>query len=231
MGKIIIVASGKGGTGKTTVTANIGAALAMRGNLVALVDMDMGCRNLDITLGLESSIVYDIFDVIEENCDLDEALIKDTRYENLYFIPAPQTRDTSSVEDEAVKGIWEKLSSRFDYCLVDAPAGIDGGFLYAAMGADSVINRVRSDMIDKGIMMNMDDCVDMLGVPVLGIVLDDEELMVAALKGTLAVSAENSRAGQAFLNIAARLMGEEVPIMEFDEKESFFDKVKKLFGK
>ena len=260
MGKIIIVASGKGGTGKTTVTANIGAALAMRGNLVALVDMDMGCRNLDITLGLESSIVYDIFDVIEENCDLDEALIKDTRYENLYFIPAPQTRDTSSVEDEAVKGIWEKLSSRFDYCLVDAPAGIDGGFLYAAMGADSailvtmpevtalrdgdraisvledmgvedvkvVINRVRSDMIDKGIMMNMDDCVDMLGVPVLGIVPDDEELMVAALKGTLAVSAENSRAGQAFLNIAARLMGEEVPIMEFDEKESFFDKVKKL---
>ena len=139
MGKIIIVASGKGGTGKTTVTANIGAALAMRGNLVALVDMDMGCRNLDITLGLESSIVYDIFDVIEENCDLDEALIKDTRYENLYFIPAPQTRDTSSVEDEAVKGIWEKLSSRFDYCLVDAPAGIDGGFLYAAMGADSAI--------------------------------------------------------------------------------------------
>ena len=93
-----------------------------------------------------------------------------------------------------------------------------------------VINRVRSDMIDKGIMMNMDDCVDMLGVPVLGIVPDDEELMVAALKGTL-VSAENSRAGQAFLNIAARLMGEEVPIMEFDEKESFFDKVKKLFGK
>lgn len=90
--------------------------------------MDMGCRNLDITLGLESSIVYDIFDVIEENCDLDEALIKDTRYENLYFIPAPQTRDTSSVEDAAVKGIWEKLSSRFDYCLVDAPAGIDGGF-------------------------------------------------------------------------------------------------------
>ena len=80
-------------------------------------------------------------------------------------------------------------------------------------------------------MMNMDDCVDMLGVPVLGIVPDDEELMVAALKGTLAVSAENSRAGQAFLNIAARLMDEEVPIMEFDEKESFFDKVKKLFGK
>ena len=232
MGKIIIVASGKGGTGKTTVTANIGAALAMRGDLVALVDMDMGCRNLDITLGLESSIVYDIFDVIEENCDLDEALIKDTRYENLYFIPAPQTRDTSSVEDEAVKRIWEKLSSRPEVtALRDGDRAIS---VLEDMGIEDVkvvINRVRSDMIDKGIMMNMDDCVDMLGVPVLGIVPDDEELMVAALKGTLAVSAENSRAGQAFLNIAARLMGEEVPIMEFDEKESFFDKVKKLFGK
>ena len=151
-----------------------------------------------------------------------------------------------------------KLSSRFDYCLVDAPAGIDGGFYSVAMGATEpywsrmpevtalrdgdraisvledmgiddvkvVINRVRSDMIDKGIMMNMDDCVDMLGVPVLGIVPDDEELMVAALKGTLAVSAENSRAGQAFLNIAARLMGEEVPIMEFDERKAFLIRLK-----
>ena len=129
MGKIIIVASGKGGTGKTTVTANIGAALAMRGNLVALVDMDMGCRNLDITLGLESSIVYDIFDVIEENCDLDEALIKDTRYENLYFIPAPQTRDTSSVEDEAVKGIWEKLSSSTDIALSPSRSAVTSGIV------------------------------------------------------------------------------------------------------
>ncbi|MBQ8300903.1 MAG: septum site-determining protein MinD, partial [Clostridia bacterium] len=139
MGKIILIASGKGGTGKTTTTANLGAALAMRGNLVAAIDMDMGLRNLDVMLGLESSIVYDISDVIEETCSLDEALIKDKRYENLYFIPAPQTRDASSMKEEDVKKVWEQLKSRFDYCVVDAPAGVDGGFLYAAMSADSAI--------------------------------------------------------------------------------------------
>ena len=262
MGKIIIIASGKGGTGKTTTTANLGAALAVRGNLTAVVDMDMGLRNLDIILGLESSIVYDISDVIEGACSLDEALIKDKRYENLYFVPSPQTRDTSSLKEEDVKAAWEKLKSRFDYCLVDAPAGVDGGFLYSAMCADSavivtipeltalrdadraisvlenmdisdikvIINRVRADMIDRGIMMNMDDCVDMLQVPVIGIVPDDEELMVSALKGELAVSNENSRAGRAFSNIAARLGGEEVPVMDFDEKEGFLKRLKKLFG-
>jgi septum site-determining protein MinD len=263
MGKIIIIASGKGGTGKTTTTANLGAALAMRGNLVALVDMDMGLRNLDVTLGLENSIVYDISDVVEDVCSLDEALIKDLRYENLYFIPAPQTRDASGLKDEAVKNIWEQLQSRFDYCIVDAPAGVDGGFLYAAMCADSaiiitmpeltalrdadrtisvleehditdikvVINRVRADMINRGIMMNMDDCIDILQIPVLGIIPDDEELMIASLKGYLAISDESSKAGKAFLNIAARLCGEEVPIMELEEKEGFFKKLKKRFAK
>lgn len=263
MGQIVLVASGKGGTGKTTTTANIGAALAERGKLVALVDMDMGLRNLDIVLGLESSIVYDISDVIEGACTLDEALIKDTRYENLYFVPSPQTRGEITLKDEDVKRVWEQLKSRFDYCIADAAAGVSGSFTYAAMGADSavivtmpeltavrdadrvvtvledmgvddirvVINRVRADMIDKGIMMNMDDCVDMLQVPVLGIVPDDEELILAALGGTLAVSAENSRAGLAFKNIAARLLGEVVPVMNFDLKEGFLTRFKRLFGK
>lgn len=263
MGKIIIVASGKGGTGKTTTTANLGAALAMRGNLVALVDMDMGLRNLDVILGLENSIVYDISDIIEGSCSLDEALIKDKRYENLYFIPAPQTRDASGLKDEDIHKIWEHLQSRFDYCIVDAPAGVDGGFLYAAMCADSaiiitmpeltalrdadravsvledhditdikvIINRVKADMINRGIMMNMDDCVDMLQVPVIGIIPDDEELIISSLKGDLAISNENSKAGKAFLNIAARICGEEVPVMDLDEKEGFFKRLKKCFVK
>lgn len=262
MGKIIIVASGKGGTGKTTTTANLGAALALRGNLVALVDMDMGLRNLDIALGLESNIVYDISDVMEETCTLDEALIKDTRYENLYFIPSPQTRDIEVLKDLDMKSLWEKISDRFDYCIVDAPAGVNGGFIYAAMCAGSavivttpeitalrdadraisaledmditdikvVINRVRADMIDRGIMMNMDDCIDMLQVPVLGIIPEDEELMVSALKRDLAVSNENSKAGKAFLNIAARILGEEVAVLDLDEREGFLKRFKRLFG-
>lgn len=262
MGKIIITASGKGGTGKTTATANLGAALALRGHLTAVVDMDMGLRNLDIILGLESSIVYDISDVIDGTCSLDDALIKDKRYENLYFIPAPQTRDTSMLESEDVEKIRRQLKSRFDYCIIDAPAGIDGGFTYAAMCADSavivtmpeltalrdadraisvledmgiedikvIINRIRADMINKGIMMNADDCVDMLQVPVIGLVPDDEELLVSALKGEIAVSNENSRAGTAFRNIAARIDGEEVPVMDFEVKEGFFTRLKRLFG-
>lgn len=263
MGQIVLVASGKGGTGKTTTTANIGAALAERGKLVVLVDMDMGLRNLDIVLGLESDIVYDISDVTEGTCTLDEALIKDKRYENLYFIPSPQTRGEIALDADSMRRVWEQLRSRFDYCIVDAAAGVTGSFTYAAMCADIaaivtmpeltavrdadravtiledigvddvklIINRVRADMINRGIMMNMDDCVDMLQIPVLGIVPDDEELIAAALSGTLAVSAENSRAGIAFRNITARLLGETVPVMSFDFKEGFLKRFKRLFGK
>lgn len=263
MGKIIIAASGKGGTGKTTATANLGAALAQRGNLVAVVDMDMGLRNLDVSLGLESSIVYDVLDIIEGGRSLDEVLIKDKRYENLYFIPAPQTRGASSLSGEEVMKLWDSLRARFDYCIADAPAGIDGGFTFAAMGADSavivttpelaavrdadraisvledmgitdisvIINRVRADMIERGVMMNIDDCIDMLQIPVLGIIPEDEELIISSLTGSLAVSNENSRAGRAFLNIAARLSGEEVPVMDLDVKEGFLKRFKKLFGK
>lgn len=263
MGQIVLIASGKGGTGKTTTAANIGAALAERGKLVALVDMDMGLRNLDIVLGLESEIVYDISDVCECTCTLDEALIKDRRYENLYFIPSPQTRGEIALNTDSMRRVWEQLKSRFDYCIIDAAAGVTGSFTYAAMCADRavivtmpeltavrdadravtvledmgtedikvIINRVRADMIDKGIMMNVDDCVDMLQIPVLGIVPDDEELIKAALGGTLAVSAENSAAGVAFRNIAARLLGETVPVMSFDFKDGFLKRLKRLFGK
>ena len=256
MGKIIIVASGKGGTGKTTTAANLGAALASKGFLTVLVDMDIGLRNLDIALGLESSIVFDAVEAIEEKCSFEDVLIKHSQYENLYFIPAPQTRDVNEVDKEKLKAFWERIKSRFDYCLVDAPAGIIGcGFDYACEGADGavivslpeltalrdadraisaieekgiedirlVVNRIRPLMIEKGIMMNVDECMDILSVPILGIVPEDEVLTLSALKGTLAISNEESSAGRAFLNIARRLCGENVPILKM-EKRSFFRK-------
>lgn len=261
MGKVIMTASGKGGTGKTTVTANIGAELAMQGKLVVLVDMDMGLRNLDVALGLESNIVYDVADVMEGTCSLDEALIKDGRYENLYFIASPQTRDASGISDNAVKELWKKLSQRFEYCIIDAPAGIEGGFKYSMLGADEaiivtvpetaalrdadrvitvleeqgienirlIINKVRPDMIERGIMMNVDNCIDILQIPVLGIVCDDERLIISSLEGNLAVSDKESMAGKAFKNIALRILGAEVPIMDMEDKKlSFFNKIKRF---
>jgi septum site-determining protein MinD len=263
MGEVIIVASGKGGTGKTTAVANLGAALATAGKLTVLVDMDMGLRNLDVALGLESDIVYDVSDIIDGTCTIDEVLIKDSRYENLYFIPAPQTRDASDLDEEKFSELWENLKNRFDYCIIDAPAGIDGGFKYALTGADRgiivtlpetaalrdadrvisifedngiedirlIINRVRVDMINRGIMMNVDDCMDMLSIPILGIVPDDVELLISGLKGEIAVSNPVSKAGEAFSNVAKRIVGEIVPIMDFEEKEGILKRLKKLFSR
>ncbi len=251
MGKIIIVASGKGGTGKTTTAANLGAALSMSGHTVALVDMDIGLRNLDIALGLESSIVYDALDAVEERCSFEDVLIKHPQYENLHFIAAPQTRNITDVDIQKLTDFWERVGGRFDYCLIDAPAGIvGGGFDYALKGAQSaiivtlaelsalrdadraisviedcgieeiklVVNRIRPDMIDKGIMMNVDECMDILSIPMLGIVPDDEELISSALKGTLAIENENSMAGKAYLNIAKRICGESIPILKMEKQ-------------
>lgn len=261
MGKVIMVASGKGGTGKTTAAANLGAAISARGKLTVLVDFDMGLRNLDVALGLESEIVYDFLDLLEGRCTLDDVLIRDTRYENLYFIAAPQTRPPSDLDEEKAEEFWQLIKNRFDYCIADSPAGISGGFLYAVHGADQavivtlpevtalrdadrvisvleergiedirlVVNRVRPDLIEKKIMPNMDECLDMLSVPMLGIVIDDNELIRSALSGELAVSNPMSEAGQAFNNIAARICGEIVPVMEF-RKKGFWEKLKEIFG-
>ncbi len=263
MGRVIMIASGKGGTGKTTAAANIGAALAARGKLVLLADMDMGLRNLDIALGLESKVVYDISDVAEKRCAFDDALLRDGRFENLYFIPATQTRSQAALDDESVEELRRLLKNRFDFCIIDAPAGMDGGFNYAAEFADEVImvtvpetaalrdadrvisvledmgmtemrliiNRVRADLISKGIMKNVDDCVDILSIPVLGIVPEDPELYISALKGEPAVLNDKSAARQAFLNISGRILGEDIPIMDFGEKEGFLMKIKRIFGK
>ena len=139
MGEVIVITSGKGGVGKTTTTANLGAALALCGKKVALVDTDIGLRNLDVVMGLENRIVYDIVDVVEEKCKLRQALIKDKRFEDLYLLPAAQTRDKSAVNEEQMKSLTTKLKEEFDFIIVDCPAGIEQGFKNAIAGADRAI--------------------------------------------------------------------------------------------
>ena len=139
MGEVIVITSGKGGVGKTTTTANLGAALAMQGKKVALVDTDIGLRNLDVVMGLENRIVYDIVDVVEEKCKLRQALIKDKRYEELFLLPAAQTRDKTAVNEEQMRDLIAKLKEEFEYIIIDCPAGIEQGFKNAIAGADRAI--------------------------------------------------------------------------------------------
>ena len=139
MQNVIVVTSGKGGVGKTTTVANLGAGLCQAGKKVVLIDTDIGLRNLDVVLGLENRIVYDLVDVVEGTCRLKQALIKDKRYDGLFLIPAAQTRDKMAVNPEQMKKLVAELEQEFDYVLIDCPAGIEQGFKNAIAGAKSAI--------------------------------------------------------------------------------------------
>lgn len=139
MGEAIVITSGKGGVGKTTSTANIGTALALQEKKVCLVDTDIGLRNLDVVMGLENRIIYDLVDVVEGNCKLRQALIKDKRFDELYLLPAAQTKDKDSVQPEQVAQIIKELKQDYDYIIIDCPAGIEQGFENAVAGADRAI--------------------------------------------------------------------------------------------
>ena len=262
MSEVIVVTSGKGGVGKTTTTANIGTSLAILGNKVAMLDADIGLRNLDVVMGLENRIVYDIVDVIEGTCRPMQALIKDKRTNsNLYLLPAAQTKDKDAISPEQMIKLCNTLREDFDYILVDCPAGIEGGFKNAIAAADRavvvttpevsairdadriiglleaneiknpllVLNRLRVDMVDKGDMMSLEDVVEILAIDVLGIVPDDESIIVSTNKGEPAVLDEKSVAGQAFNHIARRLTGEEVPFMDLTSKSGIFSRIKNMF--
>ena len=140
MSEVIVITSGKGGVGKTTTTANVGTGLAKEGKKVVLIDTDIGLRNLDVVMGLENRIVYDLVDVVEGNCRLKQALIKDKRYEGLFLLPAAQTRDKDAVSPEQMQKLCENLKEEgFDYILIDCPAGIEQGFKNAIAGADRAV--------------------------------------------------------------------------------------------
>lgn len=262
MGEVIVITSGKGGVGKTTTTANIGTGLALDGKKVVLIDTDIGLRNLDVVMGLENRIVYDLVDVIEGVCRVKQALIKDKRYEGLFLLPAAQTRDKSAVTPEQMITLINELKAEFDYIIVDCPAGIEQGFKNAIAGADRalvvttpevsavrdadriiglleaneirnpklLINRVRIDMVKRGDMMNMDDIIDILAIDLIGVVPDDEKIVVSTNRGEPAVTDPKSLAGQAYRNVTKRLQGQDVPLMNLESDEGLMPKLKKLFG-
>ncbi len=265
MGKLIIVASGKGGTGKTTFTSHVGAMLAASGHLTALVDADAGFRNLDIALGLESSIVYDYSDYINGNTDFDSVLIKSTAGENLYFVAAPQSVATTDFDEEKTAEFWSMLKQRFEYVLADAPAGMGDGFVFAADYADEavivalaetsslrdadrviteledrgveairlVLNRIRPEYVEQKVLMNVDDCMDVLSIPILGIIPDDAAVVESMSGGTPLMVPDGYGAATAFKNISERILGSKIPIMNFSEgmKKGLLNKVKKIFSK
>jgi len=262
MGEVIVITSGKGGVGKTTTTANIGTALALMGKKVVLIDTDIGLRNLDVVMGLENRIVYDLVDVVEGFCRTKQALIKDKRYEGLFLLPAAQTRDKTAVKPEQMIKLCNELQEEFDYILIDCPAGIEQGFKNAIAGAaraivvttpevsavrdaDRIIglleahelrnprllvNRVRADMVKRGDMMSIDDIIDILAVDLIGVIPEDEKIVISTNRGEPAVTDAKSSAGKAYRDIARRISGEEIPIMDVETDEGFMIKVKKLFG-
>ena len=259
MSEVIVITSGKGGVGKTTTTANVGTGLAMLNKKVVMIDTDIGLRNLDVVLGLENRIVYNLVDVVEEKCRIKQALIKHKKYDNLYLLPSAQTRDKDSVTPEQMKKLIDELRNEFDYILLDCPAGIEQGFRNAIAGADRalvvttpevsairdadrivglleanelrkidlIINRLRVDMVKRGDMLSVDDVCDILSINLIGVVPDDEHIVISTNQGEPLVGS-NCLAGKAYECICQRVLGEDIPLMDLDKK-SFMDMLKGLF--
>lgn len=262
MGDAIVITSGKGGVGKTTTSANIGTALALQGKKVCMVDTDIGLRNLDVVMGLENRIIYDLVDVADGRCRLNQALIKDKRFAELYLLPAAQTKDKNAVTPDAVRKIVLELKQEFEYVIIDCPAGIEQGYKNAVAGADKaivvttpenaavrdadriigllehdgirspklVINRIRPNMMKKGDMLDIDEVCQVLAIDLLGIVPDDEHVIKAANIGEPTVMNPASKAAIAYRNIARRILGDTVPLLQLDDKVGLFGKMKKFFG-
>ncbi len=260
MSEVIVVTSGKGGVGKTTTSANVGTGLAQMGKKVVLIDTDIGLRNLDVVMGLENRIVYNLVDVVEGSCRIKQALIRDKRYPSLYLMPSAQTRDKSSVKPEQMVKLIDHLRNQFDYIILDCPAGIEQGFQNAIAGADRalvvttpevsairdadriiglleseefrkidlIINRLRPDMVKKGDMMSASDVIDILSIPLIGIVPDDENVVIATNQGEPLVG-NQTPAGRAYYNICERILGKEVPYIDFSKGISFWTRVTGIF--
>lgn len=246
-GRAIVITSGKGGVGKTTVTANLGAALAMKGKRVLVVDGDIGLRNLDVIMGLENRIVFNLVDVVKGVCKPHQAIIKSKKASNLFLLPASQTDDKEVISSAEMADLIKQFKTEFHFILIDSPAGIEQGFRNACAGADDailvttpevaairdadrvigllsaqgvdpalIINRVDRDMVRRGDMLAPQDVIDILGIPQIGMLMKDNDIVISANTGEPVVYNPRSRSGNCFMRIAERLMGGEVPMEATD---------------
>jgi len=268
MAKVLVVTSGKGGVGKTTTTAALGAALAQTGKRVVVVDFDVGLRNLDLVMGAERRVVFDLINVVQGVAKLSQALIRDKRIETLWLLPASQTRDKDALTEVGVGNVLNELRGKFDWVICDSPAGIERGATLAMRFADAAIvvtnpevssvrdsDRIiglldsktelaeRGQLVEKhilitrydaqraarGEMLNIEDVLEILSIPLLGIIPESQEVLRASNIGSpVTVSSTTSAPGRAYLHAARRLCGEDLPMTIPSERRGLFDK---LFGR
>ncbi|KGJ05298.1 septum site-determining protein MinD [Paracoccus sp. pheM1] len=266
--KVIVVTSGKGGVGKTTSSAAIGAGLAMRGHKTAVIDFDVGLRNLDMIMGCERRVVFDFINVIQGDAKLKQALIKDRRLENLYVLPTSQTRDKDALTKEGVKKVLDELREEFDYIVCDSPAGIERGAHLAMYYADEAVvvtnpevssvrdsdrvlgllnsktalaekgdgSAVKAQLLltrfdqtrsANGDMMSVEDVLEILAIPLLGIIPESTSVLKASNEGTPVSLDEKSPAGKAYIDAVGRLVGEQIEmrVNPGDQRRGFFQRL------
>ncbi len=270
MGIVIAVISGKGGVGKTTTTANIGLGIAQNDKKCVVVDFDIGQRNLDMLLGLENRVVYDMVHVMDENIGIKQALIKSKMSSNLSFLAASQTKDKSVLDSEKIAKLIDELKAEFDFVILDAPAGIESGYEHTIEFADKalvvvnpevssirdsdraigildsksqkvkegqevdkflIINRIDAKMVQSGEMLNSDDILEILSIPLIGKIPEDKGIIDASNQGKPIILDKNSKAGQAYKRIASRICGEKVDFVDVEsENGGFMQKIKGMFS-
>lgn len=245
MGQIIAVVSGKGGTGKTSFTANVGMALAQRGYSTLCLDCDVGLRNLDIALSMTDRAIMDFSDVLAHRCTLEEAVVPHPKQSNLFLLTAPSRVSSSDIDLNAFCSMLPAIRRTFDFCLIDAPAGLDSGFKLAVTGADRavvvtttdasslrdaqrtvmelhhlprgrlhlVVNRCKRKLL-KSLHQTIDDAIDTAGLPLLGVIPEDETMPLHAGRGTPLLMTSNDYAAKAYRNIARRISGQRTPLMK-----------------